>query len=196
MKGRKNKIKALCLAACATIFLLAGCGRTLQYQPVDQVCVPDANKANALQAAEDVLGRMHFTIDKADADQGFIRTNPLPGAQFFEFWRKDNIGPSNSLQANLHSIRRIAELQTSQQAGQLCIKCDVKLQRLSLPEHEVTSSARAYEMFAGSSAAMQELRLHPQQKKQAAWLDLDNDTELATVILKQIEEKLNAKNQK
>jgi len=167
--------------------MLAGCAKQQQFKAVEQICVPGTAKAEAMQAAEDVLGKMHFTIDKADAERGLIRTKPLPGAQFFEFWRSDNVGAFNSTEANLHSIRRVAELNISQQGGQLYIGCNVKVSRLSLPEQQISSSARAYRMFSQSSPAMQILALHPQQKKGMAWVDLGNDTMLATEILKRIE---------
>jgi hypothetical protein len=168
--------------------MLTGCAKQQQFEPVEQICLPAAAKAEAMKAAEDVLGTMHFTIDKADVEQGLIRTRPLPGAQFFEFWRRDNVGALNSAEANMHSIRRVAELDISPQGGQLCIGCNVKVHRLSLPEHEISSSARAYEMFSQSSVAMQRLKLHSEQKKDMAWVELGNDTMLATEILKQIEQ--------
>ena len=177
------------LITCALV--LTGCAEQQQFKAVEQICVPDTGKAEAMQAAEDVLGKMHFTIDKADAEQGLIRTKPLPGAQIFEFWRSDNVGAFNSAEANLHSIRRVAELDITRQGGQLYIGCNVKVSRLSLPEHQISSSARAYQMFSQSSPAMQILALHPQQKKGMAWVDLGNDTRLATEILKRIEKQIN-----
>ena len=173
---------------------LAGCAEQQQFKAVEQIFVPDTSKAEAMQAAEDVLGKMHFTIDKADAERGLIRTRPLPGAQSFEFWRSDNVGAFNSAEANLHSIRRVAELDIARQGGQLYIGCNVKVSRLSLPERQISSSARAYQMFSQSSPAMQMLELHPQQKKGMAWVDLGNDTRLATEILKRIENRLTAEN--
>ena len=153
----------------------------------EQICVADLGMLEAMQIAEEVLAKMNFTIDKADTESGFIRTRPLPGAQFFEFWRSDNVGAFNSLEANLHSIRRIAELNIKQQDGRLSIGCDVTVQRLSLPEHHVSSSARAYEMFSESSLLLQRIRLNPEQKAGMAWVNLGQDGRLATEILKRIE---------
>ena len=163
------------------------------YETVEQICLPDTQKLQAMQIAEDVLGRMHFTIAKADTDQGIIRTGLLPGAQFFEFWRSDNVGTFNSTEANLHSIRRIVELDISRQGGQLCISCDAKVQRLILPEREVTSGTRAYEMFSQSTPSIQRLKLSAEQKKGMAWVDLGKDTQLATEILKRISSMLDAR---
>lgn len=183
-----NKAKSLWFLVCTMLFFLAGCAQTQHYEATEQICIPDTDKLKVMQIAEDVLGRMHFTIDKADAERGVIRTRPLPGAQFFEFWRSDSVGAFNSAEANLHSIRRIVALDISDVSEQLCIACDVRVQRLSIPEHYVSSSSRAYEMFSVSSSSMQELRLRLEQKEQMAWLDLGEDRRLATVILKQIEE--------
>lgn len=199
MNERKQKIRNSVLA-CVALCFLAGCAEQQQFEAVEQICVPDTAKAEAMQAAEDVLGKMHFTIDKADAERGLIRTRPLPGAQSFEFWRSDNVGAFNSAEANLHSIRRVAELDISPRdlpggkpgsGGQLCIGCNVKVSRLSLPEQQISSSTRAYQMFSQSSSAIQRLELHPQQKKGMAWVDLGNDTRLATEILKRIEKQMN-----
>ncbi|HUT47576.1 MAG TPA: hypothetical protein VMX36_14940 [Sedimentisphaerales bacterium] len=146
--------------------------------------------ADLMEVAEDVLARMYFTIEKADAQSGLIRTRPLPGAQFFEFWRSDNVGADNTLAANLHTIRRTVTLDISQQDEQLCIGCEVQAQRLSLPERQVSSSARVYGMFSLSSPSLQRLKLNPEQKKEIAWIDLDRDSRLEAEILKRIETRI------
>ncbi len=174
-----NKVKSLLFLACAAIYLLAGCAETKRYKLTDQICLPDTPKAEAIHIAEDVLSRMHFTIAKADTDQGLLRTRPLPGPQFFEFWRSDH-----SAEANLHSIRRIVELNISQQNKKLCIGCDVKVQRLSLPELRDTGRE------VRGTRSMQNLNLSPQQRKGMAWADLGDDPTLETKILKQIEKRL------
>ena len=198
--------------------LLAGCAEQQQYPrfrgdklapaeagAVKPICVENVNKLQAMEIAEDVLAKMHFTIEKADAEtatagidtrrwRGYIRTRPLAGAQFFEFWRNDNVGADNWLESNLHSIRRIVELNMSEQDEGLCINCDVQKYRLSLPERQVSSSARAYEMFSESNPALQNLRLNPEQKAGMAWIDLGKDRQLAAEILKRISSMLDIEN--
>lgn len=147
----------------------------------------DIGTAGLMEVAEDVLARMYFTIDKADVDSGLIRTRPLPGAQFFEFWRSDNVGADSSFVANLHTIRRTVTLDMSQQGEELRIGCNVQVQRLSLPERQVSSTARVYEIFSRSSPSLQKLTLNPAQKKEMAWIELGSDTELAAEILKRIQ---------
>jgi hypothetical protein len=139
------------------------------------------DKPQAMRIAEDVLTGMHFAIEKADVDSGLVRTRPLSGAQFFEFWRSDNVGPSNFAEANLHSIRRNAEVRVQQQGDKVFICCDVQIQRLSVPEHEAAGSP---------GAPMKRLSLSPQQEESMTWIDLGKDTRLSTAILKRIEKEI------
>ncbi len=191
--------------------LLAGCAKEQQYGAVKPICVENINKLQAMEVAEDILVKMHFTIEKADAGpatldidtrhwRGFIRTRPLSGAQFFEFWRSDNVGADNWLESNLHSIRRVVELTMSEQeegppqsGNLLCINCEVQKYRLSIPEHQVSSSARAYEMFSESSPALQRIKLNPEQKAGMVWIDLGKDRQLAAEILKRISSMLDTR---
>jgi hypothetical protein len=173
------------------VVLLAGCGQTQQHQALEQVCLTDTTRTEAMQAAEDVLGRMHFVIQKADPQHGLLRTRPLSGAQFFELWRSDNVGAYNSLLANLHTLRRTVELNLSEQKNQqLCISCDVKVQQMSIPEYQISSGSQAYSMFSPSAVNLQVLELHPEQREHLTWLDRPDDTLLATTILERIEQRL------
>lgn len=179
-----NKVKSLLVMFYAVPVFLAGCAETQQYKTIERICVPSMKKAEAMQAAEKVLGGMGFTVAKVDDQRGFIRTRPLRGAQFFEFWRKDNIGAFNAAEANLHSIRRVVELDIGREQGQLCIGCVVRTQRLRLAERQIHSSARAYKIFSTSSPLKQKLKPGSGRK---SWVDLGQDTKLATEVLKRIE---------
>jgi hypothetical protein len=183
------------ILSCSAVFaalLLDGCAQTQRRETIKQVCLADANQTAVMEAAQSSLGEMLFVIDKADARHGYIRTQPLSGAQFFELWRSDSAGGFNWAEANLHSVRRTAELNVSRQDHKLCIGCKVRVQRLTLPEQEITSTARAYMMFSRSTSVMQSLELRPGQRKQAAWIDLGEDDKLAGRILERIEKKLPA----
>jgi protease II len=174
--------------------LTAGCAQTPPFVKggaINQICVPDAETEHAMQAAEDVLAQMHFTIEKADAEQGFIKTRPLRAAQAFELWRSDNIGSFNTEEANIHTLRRIAQMNLTRIDQQLCIDCEVKTQRLSLPQRR-TSTAHAYGLFSKSESSTQRLQLDAEQTKAMAWVDLGQDKMLSTAILKRLEKRLSA----
>jgi hypothetical protein len=169
---------------------VAGCAKPNRNETVEPICPTGIDKQQAMLIAEDVLSKLHFSIDKSDANLGVIKTRPLTAAQFFEFWRKDNVGAFNFDEANLHSIRRIAEININQQDTHLCISCKVNTQRLYLPEQEAASRSQLYEIFSKSTQTKQKLILNPKQKEGMAWVDLGNDPKLAAVILKQIESKI------
>ena len=169
--------------------LLAGCAEQQQYPAAKPIRVENTDKLRVMEAAEDVLVKMHFTIEKANPENGFIRTKPLQGAQFFEFWRSDNVGADNWLASNLHSIRRIVELNINEQDKDLYVDCDVKIYRLSLPEREIRS-VHVYDLFSTSCPTLQKIQLHPEQKADMAWIDLGKDGQLATEILKRIEQQI------
>ena len=107
-----------CFLSVVSCLLLAGCGGNQQQAAqAEPICLANVQKSQAMQIAEDVLAKMHFTVDKADAERGLIRTRPLAGAQFFELWRSDNVGAFNSAEANMHSIRRTVSLDISLPTG-------------------------------------------------------------------------------
>ena len=180
----EEKMKTAKLSVFEIVFVIlffAGCGNHVQFKAVEQICLAKVDKSMVMAQAEDVLGGMHFKIDKYDIEHGIIRTKPLPAAQFFEFWRKDNAGAFNSAEANMHAIRRIAELKISQQNGQLCINCDVQTQRLSVADSandgNISSSLRSRQKFE-------------EDEREKVWIDLGRDARLETKILKHIEKKL------
>ncbi len=170
--------------------LLAGCTEQQQYPKAEPLLMENIDKLRVMEIAEDVLVKMHFTIEKANDENGFIRTKPLQGAQFFEFWRSDNVGADNWLVSNLHSIRRIVELNINEQDKGLYINCDVQIYRLSLPERNIRSSAHAYDLFSTSGPALQNIQITPEQKAEMAWIDLGKDRQLAAEILKRIEQQI------
>jgi hypothetical protein len=183
-----GRLYTFALMTCA--IALAGCTQQQHEAITGPISASDIGPAEAMEVAEDVLVKMHFTVEKADVASGYVRTRPLAGAQLFEFWRGDNVGSDNTLLANLHTIRRTVELNMTGQDGQLMIDCDVRVQRLSLPERELGSNARAYGMYTRSNPTLQQLKFDPAQVKAMAWIDLDKDTKLAAEILKRIERQI------
>jgi hypothetical protein len=186
-KGHKRTM-TLCTYAIITCALIpAGCAEQQQYSAKEPLLIENIGKLRAMEIAEDVLVKMNFTIDKANGENGFIKTKPLPGAQFFEFWRSDNVGADNWLQNNLHSIRRLVELNINERNKDLYINCDVQVHRLSIPERDVSSGSHVYNLFSPSSQALQIIQLHPEQQEDMAWIDLGKDRPLAAEILRRIE---------
>ena len=172
----------------SSIFL-TGCAQKQQIKP-EPICLANMDLQAAMNQTELVLLKMNFIVNKADISSGIMRTKPLPGGQFFEIWRQDNRDNYSRAMSNLHSIQRTAELNFMQRNDLLCIDCNVIIERLSIPEKEIDSSARAYSLFSSSNESMQALFLNEEQEKNMSWVDIGRDNKLATVILDRIYKKL------
>ncbi|MBN2455878.1 MAG: hypothetical protein JXB29_04975 [Sedimentisphaerales bacterium] len=177
----------------ALVLVIGGCAGNKVQKQRTSVDIEGVGKAKIIAAAEDVLGEMYFSIDKSDIATGYVKTNPLRAPQLFEFWRSDSIGSFNTLEANLHTIRRTAELNVRPKNGKFCIECSVQIYRLNLPEREVSSSAQAYRMFSKSEPMLQKFKLTPEQTKGMRWVYLGKDAGLCTEILNRLENKLRQK---
>ena len=63
------------LATLAALTALAGYARRTHGRPHPQpLTVTNLDKARVVAVAEDVLIEMHFSIEKADADAGYVKT--------------------------------------------------------------------------------------------------------------------------
>ncbi len=197
------------MLAAGTLSLLgcAGPNKTASTGPVQRVCENTVTKTEVVQAAEYVLTRMQFSIEKLDAEQGIVRTRPLRGAQLFEFWRSDNVSAYDYAEAGLASMRRIVELRVTEEAGdrrpeagdasspqptasRLRVACTVAVQRLSLPGNEVTGVSAAYGIYARNTPTLQRGAVNQPARRGMAWVDLGQDPALAARILERIDKRL------
>ena len=183
------KDKGWYFATAIGLFMLAGCGSKQQLAPSEPVCLQTADKSRIMEITEDVLTRMNFVVEKYDLEAGLMKTKPLRAGQIFEFWRSDNAGPAAAAEANMHSIRRSVVLRVSEKDGRTCTSCLAQIERLSLPEREITGMSWLAGMFSDSSRVRQRLTLHPEQQEGMAWTDLGPDPELERKILALIEKK-------
>ena len=178
------------VSGVSALAVVPGCAEPQARQSPEPLRLHDAAYADVVRAAEKTLDQMHFVIDKLDAEQGIIRTEPLRAAQFFEFWRTDNTDLSGALEANLHTIRRSAELRIREEDGRVLVDCRVRVERLSLPENEMASMSQAYQMHSQSTASTQRLQLSPRQRAGMAWVELGQDSGLEARILEAIARKM------
>ena len=177
-----NKIPVRLVAAIAAAVMFGGgCAKQCE-KPITKICTQGIDRQTAMAAAQRTLENMHFSIEKADANAGYISTRPLAAGQFFELWRSDTVGCENFAEANLHSITRIAEIEVSGPDGQVCIACTVATRRLSMPQREVNNATELPGVFAKSSGGLQTVKLG----KAAVWMDMGPDVNLQARILERI----------
>ena len=175
----KNYVHILCLVNLLGIF--TGCSAPIPTESIapEPAYLLNVDRSKTVAIAQKVLLKMNFTINKADPETGYIRTDPLSGAQCFEFWRSETIGRFNQMESNLHSIRRIVEISINEQATDTAVHCTVNTQRLNM-------DSNTHQILSNGSNVIQSLQLTDTQKQTMSWTDLDPDHRLEREILRQI----------
>ena len=174
------------------VCFLSGCTEKQMAAP-EPKCLSSVDINSAMKSSELVLIGMNFIIDKQDTTLHIMTTKPQTGSQFFELWRKDNVGGYNCAQSNLHSIQRTVELGFNEIQGQVCIVCTVKRERLSIPEKDIDSAGQAQSLFTGNNKTMQSLTINSEQEKKMDWIDIGRDSRLEKSILDRIDKKITGK---
>jgi hypothetical protein len=166
--------------------LAGGCARVkmMQAQPV---CIEAVSQDKLMRACEKMLVAMQFQIEKYDEENGVIRTRPLRGKQFFEFWRSDNAGGFNAAESNFQSLQRTVELTFEMQPPRICVKCEVNTQRLSVPEEPIRGYYYASGLYTGSGTSRQRLTVKERQQGEIRWIDLGRDEALEQKMLAKIQ---------
>lgn len=182
----KNVLMTAFLAVFLVVF--AGCGQPEQMVSSDPVCLPGVQTDQVMEAAQVVLTRMQFSIEKYDLEARYLRTRPLSGAQFFQLFRGDNASSHTAAEANLYSLRRIVELDVTPFADQVCIQCRVFVQQLSIPEKPLEGTMSIAGSFTHSSYREQSLALDGEQLEKMEWLDRGLDRALEQKIVQTIKE--------
>ena len=165
------------------VFGVFGCSSEVSVEPEVPISLQSASQADLMTICEDVLVGMQFQIEKYDIEKGYIKTWPLRGGQFFEFWRSDNAGSENKAISNLHSVLRTVELQLTQADGQFSVECKSRLRRLSIPERKFSGTMNSAGVFAGGSWKF--LRLRPVSEN-VDWIEMGSDSALEQKILGRI----------
>ena len=178
---------AIFVLACV---LVSGCASEEFSQPPEPACQPDASVDQAMDAARTILTKMQFKLEKDDPEARYIRTRPLSGAQFFEFWRQDNASAFSAAQANLSSIRRIVEMEFASDNTTTCIQCRVQVLRLSIPEQPLEGAAKMGGIYTKSSSRYQTLEVDSRRAAETEWLDAGADHALERKILKLVQHEI------
>ena len=138
------------------------------------------------QAAQSVLRKHDFQVDRQDLAAGVIETLPTTSQHFSEFWRQDVADPYSFGQATMHTMQRKATVRFIRAPGsQWTIELEVDVYRLSTPEHQVTSASSALLAFSGGlPTATGQVGVNA--SKQREWVPLGRDGEMESRLLSQI----------
>lgn len=182
-------MRLLIILAVISAVLLNGCSarkeRVSEYDKKSELArstvVKGADIPAAMQKCRDELGSMGFKFDKYDIENGYLRTEPLSGSQFFEIWRgDDNVGSYNAAMANINSIARVVEMHFKSAEASVYIDCRADVRRLSVATGDIAAASDMKEVFTDTSSGFQELTL---KDANAQWVYLGRDVMLEDKIL-------------
>jgi len=162
---------AVLLAGLAT-----GCVRYTQPVVTEQASMPETQRRAVWEASRDVLRRYGFRLDRQDFRAGVLTTHPMVGKHFFEFWRKDAVGPYELAESSIQKIyRQVTVRLEPTQPGAETVEpiVEVRVSRSDRKRPEVTSTSEAFDLFripAGEEPLPEELA-----DRQAAGLEEQAD---------------------
>jgi hypothetical protein len=193
----RQKIRARCpwyrvvqiYVAALCLVIVSGCSRPKQVVSSDPVCL-DFTVEQMMGASRAVLDDMHFNLEKDDPQSFYLRTRPLAGAQYFQFWRKDNADAYTAARSNVQSLRRIVELEFYPGEGSTCMACRVSVQKLSIPEKPIAGMAGMSATFTTSNSSRQSMAVDEEQLERMEWIDEGPDRALEQKILRNIKREL------
>lgn len=163
--------------------------------------LPNAPDPLVVQARPDCLWRLcqaelkqrGFRLDRVDRRAGIIKTYPLTGKQWFEFWRRDVVTDQDVAESSLHTIRRKVYMNVAPAPeDRYRLQCRVTVERLSAQPVWAGGRVRVQDIFgraAGRAPVLQvteKRKLHP-----PTWVPIGQDHSLETDILQAIHHRLN-----
>lgn len=96
--------------AVATVFLV-GCQAPQQPTGPTELCVEIPDRDLFIDRTLSVLRLRDFQPSFVDRNEALIVAGPTTSGQWFEPWRSDVIGPYQTLEASLHTIRRTVSIE-------------------------------------------------------------------------------------
>ena len=161
---------------CALLSVFSGCAATRTSIQNSTITI-QGDRDNIWQISQAELKDRGFSLDRVDLRSGVIDTFPMVSKQWFEFWRRDVIGPKAIAESSLHTIRRYIKLQlTEQEKDKFDLHCDVIVQRFTAEPGLTSATLSGQDILSATRR---------QQKKSSKyqWIPIGSDNALANDIL-------------
>ena len=175
--------------------ILGGCNsiseQSTHDNKLENSLVIECSLANCMIVSENVLKNLCFVIDKRDVDAGYISTRSLSAGQLPEFWRRDNVGVENIIEANIQSLVRSAYITVEDFDGKLKVDCVVEVQRLNIDAPQADMFSALSNSVTSSSTMSQKLYVSQDSKAGdgkivQSWVKLGRDAMLEDYIINEI----------
>jgi hypothetical protein len=164
---------------------LGGCTRAPEARFPNPMPLPSSDPVTVEKVARRVLLELRFDILYPDTKEGRVATDPLTGAQWFEFWRGDTVTAADRLESSLHTIRRTATVTVTPGPRGSQVAVQVAKERLSAPGTSPQSVGQTYNLFSPSKTDL--ARQDEFKETYFAYVPMGRDDALEQKILEQIQ---------
>lgn len=171
----------LVLAAMAAA---GGCATVPEGRLPNPSVFSDTQVDTAEDVATRVLMELRFEPVIPQKSKGHIETQPLTGASWFEFWRKDTIGRTQVAESSLHTVRRRATVSISPKDGGSQVFVRVFKERASAPGSGPTSFGYSFNIHEVEDTDL--MRQDAIEEDEYDWLPMGRDPLLEQYILDRI----------
>jgi len=144
----------------------------------------DTDADTVEQVATRILMELRFEPVIPAKSKGHIETEPVTGASWFEFWRKDTIGRVQVAESSLHTIRRRATVSVSPKGGGSQVFVKVIKERASAPGTMPTSFGSTFSMHNLEDTDL--TRRDALEETHYEWVRMGRDPLLEQYILERI----------
>lgn len=173
----------------AGLFLIcvSGCAAPAAPNGPTSVVMTLPDRDAFLDAAMTTLRRYDLEPARVDRASGEVVTVPTVSAQWFEFWRRDALGPYQALEASLHTIQRIVKIRAApSDAGgeEYDVSVEVQKARYSAAERQVTTASGALAIYSQQLPTIDGRR--GPDAADAHWVPLGRDALMEEFLLNEL----------
>ena len=173
--------RLLVLAGAAAV---AGCAAVGTGRFENPATFTDTPPERVEAVARRVLMELRFEPIIPEKSKGYIETEPLVGASWFEFWRGDTIGQAQVAESSLHTTRRRATVSVSPMGGGSQVFVKVLKERKSAPD--TTPDTIGWSMNLYKTEDTDLMRQDALAETDYEWIDMGRDPLLEEYILERI----------
>lgn len=171
------------LLFCAAM-TAAGCATVASGRFSNPMTFTETDADTVEQVARRVLMELRFDVEYPQSSEGHLATDPLTGASWFEFWRKDTIGAMQRLESSIHTTRRRATVSISPTDGGSQVFVKVIKQRKSAQGLGPETIGESFNIY--DTQDMDLVRQNELAPTAYEWLDMGRDELLEQNILHRI----------
>ncbi len=171
-----------CITSVVILTSLLGCQRP---EPVTNPMHINADPEKTWLACKQELFSRGFEINFQNRDAGLIETSPLPGKQWFEFWKNDIVDARSLIKSSTQTTSRIVTINIQNKQDNQFIQCSVLVSKLYTSSLADSRQARKEDDFYATQNFLEK-----NSEEQKVWSPAGNDPKLEQAILQSIKKRL------